>query len=148
MDLENKSEYVNHYSLHIMDPAWGHLVVKMSGHPPFGAQVILNGHEYVACHRPGRVHRRRPAARVSAMPGHDGYTIRNAAYDLRKLRGKHLADKPGAFAVNATWLPIAAMAHNLVRRRRAGQPGPPLRHWGFGGTVFQRCNSRDGGDTR
>ena len=32
-----------------MDPAWGHLVVKMSGHPPFGAQVILNGHEYVAC---------------------------------------------------------------------------------------------------
>jgi hypothetical protein len=35
------------------------------------------------------------AARVSAMPGHDGYTIRNAACDLRKLRGKHLADKPG-----------------------------------------------------
>ena len=29
------------------------------------------------------------------MPGQDGYTIRNAAYDLRKLRGKHLADKPG-----------------------------------------------------
>jgi hypothetical protein len=35
------------------------------------------------------------AARVSAMPGHDRYTIRNAPYDLRKLRGKHLADKPG-----------------------------------------------------
>ena len=49
MALEKKSEYVNHYSFHIMDPAWGHLVVKMSGHPPFGAQVILNGHEYVAC---------------------------------------------------------------------------------------------------
>ena len=49
MGLEKKSEYVNHYSFHIMDPAWGHLVVKMSGHPPFGAQVILNGHEYVAC---------------------------------------------------------------------------------------------------
>ena len=32
-----------------MDPAWGHLTIKMSGHPPFGAQVILNGHEYVAC---------------------------------------------------------------------------------------------------
>jgi hypothetical protein len=47
--LEKKGEYVNHYSFHIMDPAWGHLVVKMSGHPPFGAQVILNGHEYVAC---------------------------------------------------------------------------------------------------
>ena len=47
--LEKKSEYVNHYSFHIMDPQWGHLVIKMSGHPPFGAQVILNGHEYVAC---------------------------------------------------------------------------------------------------
>ena len=48
MGLEKKTEYVNHYSFHIMDPAWGHLVIKMSGHPPFGAQVILNGHEYVA----------------------------------------------------------------------------------------------------
>ena len=48
-NLEKKTEYVNHYSFHIMDPQWGHLVIKMSGHPPFGAQVILNGHEYVAC---------------------------------------------------------------------------------------------------
>ena len=48
-NLAKKREFVNHYSFHIMDPAWGHLTVKMSGHPPFGAQVILNGHEYVAC---------------------------------------------------------------------------------------------------
>jgi len=41
--------YVNHYSFHILDPEWGHLTIKMSGHPPFGAQVMLNGHEYVAC---------------------------------------------------------------------------------------------------
>jgi len=40
--------YVNHYSFHILDPEWGHVTIKMSGHPPFGAQVILNGHEYVA----------------------------------------------------------------------------------------------------
>jgi hypothetical protein len=40
--------YVNHYSFHILDPDWGHMTIKMSGHPPFGAQVILNGHEYVA----------------------------------------------------------------------------------------------------
>ena len=31
------------------------------------------------------------AAKVRAMTGQAGYTIRNAAYDLRKLRGKHLA---------------------------------------------------------
>jgi hypothetical protein len=47
--LEKKNEFVSHYSFHIMDPERGHLTVKMSGHPPFGAQVILNGHEYVAC---------------------------------------------------------------------------------------------------
>lgn len=41
--------YVNHYSFHIMDPQWGHVVIKLCGHPPFGAQIILNGHEYVAC---------------------------------------------------------------------------------------------------
>ena len=46
--LEKKREHVYHYSFHIMDPAFGHLVIKMSGHPPFGAQVILNGHKYVA----------------------------------------------------------------------------------------------------
>lgn len=41
--------FVNHYSFHIWDPEWGHITFKMSGHPPFGVQVMLNGHEYVAC---------------------------------------------------------------------------------------------------
>jgi len=48
-NLEKKTEYVNHYSFHIIDPDWGHVTIKMSGHPPFAAQVILNGHEFVAC---------------------------------------------------------------------------------------------------
>jgi hypothetical protein len=48
VNIAKKSSYVNHYSFHIMDPLWGHVTIKMSGHPPFGAQVILNGHEYVA----------------------------------------------------------------------------------------------------
>ena len=47
-NLAKKRAFVNHYSFHIMDPAWGHVTIKMSGHPPFAAQVILNGHEYVA----------------------------------------------------------------------------------------------------
>src|SRR6266478_451129 len=42
--------YGNHYSFHILDPDWGHLTIKISGHSPFPAQVMLNGHEYVACH--------------------------------------------------------------------------------------------------
>jgi hypothetical protein len=47
--LEKTRQFVNHYSFHIIDPTWGHVAIKISGHPPFGAQVILNGHEYVAC---------------------------------------------------------------------------------------------------
>ena len=48
-NLEAKRPFINHYSFHIMDPDWGHVTIKMAGHPPFGAQIILNGHEYVAC---------------------------------------------------------------------------------------------------
>jgi hypothetical protein len=40
--------YVNHFYFHVRDPDWGHLVIKMSAHPPFNAQVLFNGHEYVA----------------------------------------------------------------------------------------------------
>ena len=47
-NLARRRTYVNHYSLHIMDSQWGHLTIKMAGHAPFGAQVLLNGHEYVA----------------------------------------------------------------------------------------------------
>lgn len=35
------------------------------------------------------------AARTRAMTGQEAYTVRQAAYDLRKLRGKNLAVKPG-----------------------------------------------------
>ena len=48
VNIEKKTEYVYHYSFHIMDPDWGHVTIKLSGHPPFPAQVILNGHEHVA----------------------------------------------------------------------------------------------------
>lgn len=47
-NLARKYAFVNHYSFHILDPEWGHITIKLSGHPPFGAQIILNGHEYVA----------------------------------------------------------------------------------------------------
>lgn len=40
--------YLNHYSFHIMEPEWGHIIIKLCPHPPFNAQIILNGHEYVA----------------------------------------------------------------------------------------------------
>ena len=51
VNIERKEPwpYVNHYFFHIMDPDWGHITIRMCGHPPFNAQLILNGHEYVAC---------------------------------------------------------------------------------------------------
>jgi hypothetical protein len=48
-DIRKKVSYVNHYSFHIMDPEWGHATIKLCPHPPFNVQIILNGHEYVAC---------------------------------------------------------------------------------------------------
>src|SRR5262245_52373241 len=51
INLERKQPmpYVNHYSFHILDAEWGHITIKISGHPPFPAQIMLNGHDYVAC---------------------------------------------------------------------------------------------------
>ncbi len=47
-NIARKYPFVNHYYFHIIDPDWGHVTVRMSGHAPFGAQIILNGHEYLA----------------------------------------------------------------------------------------------------
>jgi hypothetical protein len=50
INIERKKPYpyVNHYSFHIMDPEWGHVMIKLCGHPPFSAQIVVNGHEFVA----------------------------------------------------------------------------------------------------
>src|SRR5260370_20185109 len=47
-NLARKRTYVNHYCFHIMAAGRGHLTIKMAGDAPVAAQVILNGHEYVA----------------------------------------------------------------------------------------------------
>jgi hypothetical protein len=39
--------FVKHYYFHIMDREWGHVTIRMCGYPPFGTQLILNGHEWV-----------------------------------------------------------------------------------------------------
>jgi hypothetical protein len=47
--------HVQHYYFQIIDPEWGHVMVRICGYPPFGAQVALNGHEWVR--RQARQHR-------------------------------------------------------------------------------------------
>src|SRR5260370_1549225 len=44
---KKKWPYVNHYHIHLIDPDWGHVTIRICGYPPFGAQVIANGHEWV-----------------------------------------------------------------------------------------------------
>lgn len=39
--------YVNHYWFHILDRDRGHVTIKITGHPPFPAQIMLNGQDYV-----------------------------------------------------------------------------------------------------
>ncbi|MCP5109875.1 MAG: MarR family transcriptional regulator [bacterium] len=39
--------YVKYYHFHIIDREWGHLTIKMCGYPPFGCQVMANGHQWV-----------------------------------------------------------------------------------------------------
>ncbi|MDO8706708.1 MAG: hypothetical protein Q7J84_17360 [Sulfuricaulis sp.] len=49
MDLHHRKRwpYVKHYYFHLIDADWGHVTIRMCGYPPFGAQVIANGHEWV-----------------------------------------------------------------------------------------------------
>lgn len=48
LNLVRRYAFVKQYWFHILDPEWGHLTIRISPHPPFGAQIFLNGHEYVA----------------------------------------------------------------------------------------------------
>lgn len=48
IERRKSQSWVNHYSFHIIDPNWGHVTFKICGQPPFAAQIMLNGHEYVA----------------------------------------------------------------------------------------------------
>ena len=50
---------VQHYYFQIIDPQWGHVVVRLCGYPPWGIQVIVNGHE--------RVERQARAAKIDVV---------------------------------------------------------------------------------
>ena len=47
LSVKKPWSYVNHYCFQIIDPEWGHITIRMSGHQPYGAMVLLNGHEWV-----------------------------------------------------------------------------------------------------
>ena len=65
------------------------------------------------------------------MTGHTGYTIRQAAYDLRKLRGKNLITKPGRPDVDGWSRCTLRSTEGFVRHSL----GSTIEHYGLGGTA-------------
>ena len=109
-----------------MDPDWGHVTIKMSGHPPFGAQVILNGHEYVARQAPGGRDRFRQGGQLlhwHRRPAAPGPGRRH----LVAARG-YRAPEPGLRPVDLLGLPVLRpgprrAGPQRVRLRLLGLPG-------------------------
>ncbi len=80
------------------------------------------------------------AARVCQMTRHDGYTTWQAAYDLRKLRGKNLLIKPGrsrryqippdaARTITALLALRDQVIGPIIAGVRSPQPGRRPAHW-------------------
>ena len=73
--------YVNHIHFHIMDKEWGHVIVRMCTYPPFGALIILNGHEWVE--RTARRHCVPSTKRDNCFVGGDFQALNHVAKALR-----------------------------------------------------------------
>jgi len=80
MDIRRKKtcSFVNHFSFHIIDPEWGHLAIKMCSHPPYGCQVLLNGHEWVE-------YRKQPAFPRSCKSGSHQFFVPLRTFASRYL---------------------------------------------------------------
>jgi hypothetical protein len=127
-NIAKKTAFVNHYSFHIMDPQWGHVTIKMSGHPPFAAQVI-----------PGRPRVRR---RSSQRGGDRLYSTGQLLHRSGRPRGpgsgrRHLAatrddraSQPGLRPVDLFGLPVLRPGPSRASPQRL-----PLRVRGLPGRV-------------
>jgi len=80
-NLAKKRAFVNHYSFPIGDPEWGHLTIKMSGHPPFGAQIIHRRPRIRGCRRASGGNRVRQARQLL----HPHHRPRRPGADRRHL---------------------------------------------------------------
>jgi hypothetical protein len=101
--------YVNHYHFHLWDKEWGHVVVRMCGYPPFGAQVILNGHEWVD----GRAR----AAGVE-LDREDNSFVEGQEYDRINGLNRRLERAGNLAAVCDRWLYSACLCFGLTRHEQ------------------------------
>jgi hypothetical protein len=107
IDRQDPWPHVQHYYFQIIDPDWGHVMVRMCGYPPFGAQIVLNGHEWVQ-RQAGRHHHRVVQEGNCFVAGSDFPAI-----DLlsRRLLGEELA--PSLQALCERWLYSACLCFGL-----------------------------------
>ena len=96
---------VRHVFFHIMDPEWGHVTIRMCCHPPFGAMVILNGHEWV---------RRRAAERGLKFATDGNCFIEGSDFGGIGALGRQLAACPtGIRALADRWIYTACLSFGL-----------------------------------
>jgi hypothetical protein len=107
IDHQDPWPHVQHYYFQIIDPDWGHIMVRMCGYPPFGAQVVLNGHEWVQ--RQARRHHHRVVQEGNCFVAGSDFP----AIDLLsgRLLGEELA--PSLQAVCERWLYSACLCFGL-----------------------------------
>jgi len=103
---------VNHYYFHIMDPQWGHVTIRLCGHPPFPALIMLNAHEWVE----------RTAAResVSFAKRSNCFVEGSDLHGVNKIAARLLA--PGAILglaeVCERWIYSACLCFGLTREEQ------------------------------
>jgi hypothetical protein len=97
--------YANYYHFHIMDKVWGHVVVRMCGYPPFGAQVILNGHEWVDL-------------KAGGLKRHDNSFVDSETYGKVNHLNRQMEQDEKLEAVCERWIYSACLCFGLTRREQ------------------------------
>lgn len=107
--------FVKHWHFHIWDEQWGHVIVRVCGYPPYGLQVILNGHEWV---------KRQLGARAIGFQT-DGNAfaagdIGRIRYWSRRLMGESGADALAEVCRRWVYSSVLCFAMHSEERRRTG----------------------------
>lgn len=79
IDIRRKEPlpFINHYYFHLIDKEWGHLAIRISGHAPFSALLMLNGHEWVE--------RQKSASKLSLIKEGNCFTRFSSGEALSKI---------------------------------------------------------------
>lgn len=101
--------HANYFHFHIMDRQWGHVVVRMCGYAPYGAQVIVNGHEWVD--RKAREQGLSPERYVNSFVDAQDYTV------LNRLNAS-LESRVNLEALCDRWIYSACLCFGLTRHEQ------------------------------